>query len=86
MKEIRHRQSQQMRRNSPGGDLRPGRPDEGWLSSMKKPALIGGAVLVLITAVLFVLAVKIALIVTGVLLGGAAALGIYIFLHRKLNS
>jgi drug/metabolite transporter (DMT)-like permease len=85
MKEIRHRQSQQMRRHAPGGDPRAGRPDDGWLRSVKKPALIGGAVLVLITAVLFVIAVKIALILTGVLLVGAAVLGIYIFLHRRLN-
>lgn len=60
----------------------PARHDTHW-SPAKKYLVFGGATLAVIAGALFLLAFKIALVLTGLVLGAAALLGGYIYLRRK---
>jgi hypothetical protein len=80
MKKIRHELSQSSGYPS-GKSLHTDRPSR--LGGIKKYGLVGGGILAVIVAALFVLTLKVALIITGALLVAAALIAAYIYFVRK---
>jgi hypothetical protein len=54
------------------------------LDGVKKYGLVGGGILAVIMAALFVLAFQVALIISGVMLVAAAVIAAYIYFVKKL--
>jgi hypothetical protein len=83
MNQIRHQTTSS--RGYPSDDsFRSGYPAKPW-SPVKKYWVAGGVILALALAGLFMLAAKIALVLTGVLLAAAAVIGGYIYFQGKID-
>lgn len=71
-------------RNPSAGQLYTPYEGDHW-SPAKKYTVFGGGLLLVIMAAVFVLALKIALILTGVILAAVALFVAYRYLHKKLD-
>ncbi|HEX5055330.1 MAG TPA: hypothetical protein VFX02_02415 [Gammaproteobacteria bacterium] len=84
MNQIRHQTSSSHGAYPSNQGYRSGYPARPW-SPVKKYLVAGAVILALVLGGLFMLAVKIALALTGVLLAAAAVIGGYIYFQRKID-
>jgi hypothetical protein len=77
------RQEMSEARGYPSKSVHTGQPSR-LLDGMKKYGLVGGGILAVIMAALFVLAFQVALIISGVMLVAAAVIAAYIYFVKKL--